>query len=140
MFTLNKYQKIEIERIGREYGLKLLLVYGSFVRNTARLESDLDIAVLGAKEVSFDLLLEIYNRLSDIFKDKKEIDVKSLHHSDMLFRYYVMRDGILLYGNITDYNQYKSYAFRAYRDSRDLLRLEEILVDKRIKSLQEAFK
>ena len=140
MWTLSEDQKSGIEHLGQEYGLKLLIIYGSSARNAEKPQSDLDIAVLGKKEVSFDVLLDIYNRLSDIFKDKKDIDVKSLHHADMLFRYYVMRDGILIYGDITDYNDYKTYAFRAYRDSQDLFELEEVLVRNRIEDLKAGYR
>jgi len=36
----------------------------------------------------------------------------------------------LLYGNITDFNEFKAYAFSYYFDSKDLFHLEKILIQK----------
>jgi hypothetical protein len=48
----------------------------------------------------------------------------------LLFRYQVMKDGVLLHGKPKDFYSYKIYAFRDYIDSRDLLRLKRTLIDK----------
>lgn len=124
----------EIKEIAEEYNLLLVILYGSQATGKNHKESDIDIAVLGNNGLSFEKLVDLNNKFMDIFK-VNTIDVKSLHRTDPLFRYQVMRDGILLYGKRRDYNYFKAYAFQDYHDSYDLFRLKEIIIKKRLKNL-----
>ena len=126
--------KPEIDHIARKYNLLLVILYGSQASGEVRKESDIDIAVLGARPIPLEQLIDLNNEFAEIFK-VKEIDVKSLHNTNSLFRYQVMYKGILLYGKSYDYNSFKSYAFRDYYDSQDLLRLKEVFIKKRLQNL-----
>ncbi len=134
---ITKKQQEKINKIGKKYNLKLAVIYGSFAKGKNRQTSDLDIAVLGERELDFKTILELYSEFSDVFRGK-EIDIKSLHRVDPFFRYQVMRDSILIYGEPLEYHNFKAYAFRAYMDSRDLLRLEQIMSQKTISYLRES--
>ncbi|WP_347274354.1 nucleotidyltransferase domain-containing protein [Candidatus Kuenenia sp.] len=126
--------KPEIDHIARKYNLLLVILYGSQASGRTCKESDIDIAVLGTRPITFENLIDLNNEFAEIFK-VKEIDVKSLHNTNSLFRYQVMSKGVLLYGKSYDYNSFKSYAFRDYYDSQDLLRLKEVLIKKRLQNL-----
>jgi len=126
--------KPKIDHIARKYNLSLVILYGSQASGRAYKESDIDIAVLGVSPISFENLIDLNNEFAEIFK-VKEIDVKSLHNTNPLFRYQVMSKGVLLYGKSYDYNSFKSYAFRDYYDSQDLLRLKEVFIKKRLQNL-----
>jgi predicted nucleotidyltransferase len=126
--------KPEIDHIARKYNLLLVILYGSHASGRTCKESDIDIAVLGTRPITFENLIDLNNEFAEIFK-VKEIDVKSLHNTNSLFRYQVMSKGVLLYGKSYDYNSFKSYAFRDYYDSQDLLRLKEVLIKKRLQNL-----
>ena len=126
----------KITEIGRKYKLKLVVIYGSYAKGENRKASDLDIAVLGEKELEFKTILDLYSEFSNIFRDK-DVDVKSLHRVDPFFRYQVMRDSILIYGNPLEYHNFKAYVFRAYMDSKDLLRIEKMLSRKTISYLRQ---
>jgi len=132
---LTKEQKEKINQIGEKYNLRLILLYGSFARGENRLNSDIDIAVLGKKPITLDTLLSISSEMPFIFEDnkRKELDLTSLHDVNPLFRFYVMRDSILLYGKSIDYYSFKAYAFRDYQESQSLLKLMDILINKRQK-------
>lgn len=132
-FDIKKIKEKTAE-IADKYGFLLVMLYGSHAKETAKKESDIDIAVLGKKQFSFEQLIDLNNEFSEIF-EAKEIDVKSLHNTDSLFRYQVMRDGLLLYGASKDYNSFRAYAFRDYYDSRDIFRLKEAIIKKRLQSL-----
>jgi predicted nucleotidyltransferase len=125
--------KPEIEKLAKEHNLSLVLLYASQAKGYMRTDSDIDLAVLGVKPISTDDLIALNNEFAQIFK-VYEIDVKSLHKTDPLFRYQVMQNSVLLYGRNYDYLTFKSYAFRDYHDSKDLFRLKETLIKKRIRS------
>lgn len=131
-FQLTPDQKRAVDELGRKYNLRFIILHGSFAKGTPHEGSDLDIAVLGNAYLSFDALLKLFGPLGTIVGDnrERELDVKSLHHADPLFRYHVVRDGILLYGDTTDFNEFKAYAARSYEDAEKLFALEEILVKK----------
>ena len=126
--------KTEIAHLAKEHNLLLVMLYGSQVRGKVYKDSDIDIAVLGSRPIPFEQLIDLNNEFAEIFK-VREIDVKSLHNTNFLFRYQVMSKGILLYGKSYDYNTFKSYAFRDYHDSQDLLRLKDVFIKKRLKNL-----
>lgn len=115
--------KPEIDHIARKYNLLLVILYGSHASGRTCKESDIDIAVLGTRPITFENLIDLNNEFAEIFK-VKEIDVKSLHNTNSLFRYQVMSKGVLLYGKSYDYNSFKSYAFRDYYDSQDLFKVK----------------
>lgn len=141
MFTLTEQQRKGLEVMGRSYRLRFVILHGSYAAGKERPGSDLDIALVGEKGISFDKSLAIYGTLDDILGDRKEreLDVKTLHKADPLFRYLVVRDGILLYGDITDYNEFKAYAFRDYMDSSDLRELELTLLKKSISAIEARY-
>ena len=81
-----------------------------------------------------DLFINLSYEFTHIFKGI-EVNIKSLHQVDPFFRYQVMQNSILIYGQPFDYHNFKTYAFRAYVDSKDLLRLENILAQKTLQYL-----
>ena len=126
--------KPKIGRLARINNLRFIILYGSQAAGTDRKCSDIDIAVWGEEAISFDKLIDLINEFTDIFQ-VNNIDVKSLHNIDPLFRYEVTRGGILLFGDERDYVSFKSYAFRDYIDSGDLFRLKRAFIKKRTEYL-----
>lgn len=127
--------KRQIAEIAKKHNLLLVVMHGSFTTGRNKPGSDLDIAVLGKKSVSFDECLEIHDDFAQIFGDnrERELDLKSLHDVTPLFRFEVMRDSVLLYGKTTDYYAFKAYAFRDFQDSKSLFELLDKLIHKRQK-------
>jgi predicted nucleotidyltransferase len=134
---LAEKQKQKINQIGKKYNLRLILLFGSFARGENHPGSDLDIAILGEKTIDFDTFLNIYSEMFAIFGNGqgREVDLSSLHNVNPLFRFYVMRDSILLFGKSVDYYSFKAYAFRDYQESQSLLKLMDTLIHKRQKYL-----
>jgi predicted nucleotidyltransferase len=129
---LTEEQQQKIEEVGRKHRLKFILLHGSYATDRMKPDSDLDIALLGEKQVEFEELLDIYRDLTEIFGDnlQRELDIKSLHKADPLFCYQVVKDSRLLYGDLTDFNEFRAHAFSNYFDSKDLFHLEKILIQK----------
>ena len=127
--------KPEVAKVAQKYNLALVILYGSQATGKARDGSDVDIAVLGKRKILSNVLINLDDEFARIFR-ARELDVKSLHNTNPFFRYQVMRDGVLLYGKNYDYNSYKAYAFRDYHDSKDLLKLKRIIVERRLQALK----
>ena len=129
---LTEVQKQKIKHIGKKYNLKLIIIHGSYATGKIKPDSDLDIGILGKKPLDYKTFGNIYLDLEEVFdnNESRELDIKSLHKIDPLFRYYVAKDSQLIYGDTYDYNEFRAYAFRLYFDSKDLLKLERLLVFK----------
>lgn len=119
-----------IKKSARQYSLRLVVLYGSYGRNRQNENSDIDIAVLGEKVISFDTLSRLNNEFAQIFK-VKNIDVKSLHDTNPLFRYEVMINGILIYDRKDIFPQFKAFAVRDYIGAQSLRDMEKSLIQKR---------
>ena len=60
------------------------------------------------------------------------LDLALLGRADPLFRYEIFRQGIMLYGDLDDFYEYKIFATRSFMDASDLRALEEVLFKKRM--------
>jgi uncharacterized protein len=69
--------------------------------------------------------------LSPPFGDAS-LDLAFLDHADPLFRWEIMRQGVLLWGDPDDFLEFRSFAFRDFVDSEDLRALERILFEKKL--------
>ena len=128
---LTEEQKQRVKKIGERFDLKLIILYGSYASDAARDGSDLDIAVSGRNPIGFETQLELYSALAEVFGGiEREIDLVTLEKKDPLFLYQVGKNSQLLYGDLTEYNEFRAMAFIKYFDSNDLFRLERKLVFK----------
>lgn len=138
---LTTQEKQKIAKIGRKFNLKLMMIYGSYAKGAPRKMSDLDIAVLGKEPIDFKTELKLYSALAEIFGDnrERELDVKSLHGISSFFRYQVMKDGVLIYGDPHDFYIFKVYAIRCHQENQKLYQLKEILLKKRQEHLEKLY-
>ena len=141
MEIIETKKKQKIEEIGKKYNLKLILLHGSYASGKARDDSDIDIAVLGYKNIPYKNVFKMHGEFAEVFGEtpEQEIDIKSLYRADPLFLYQVLKNSQLLYGDRTDYNELRAYAFMNFYDSRDLFRLEHLLVRKFQNYLNEKY-
>lgn len=122
-------QKLKIKKIAKKFSLKLVFIFGSFANGKNRIDSDLDIAVLGFREISFEDQIELISELSDIFK--KNIDLSILNRTNPLLLFQVSKSSILIFGNREDFLKFKIYAFKLYNDYAPYFEMENRL-NKRI--------
>lgn len=126
------YDKKNLARIAARRGLRFVILHGSYAINRARPDSDVDIAVAGNHELSFSEVSRLHGELAEILGDnpERELDLKTLQAADPFFRYEVIKDGQLLYGDATAYEAFKASARLAYTDAGPLFDLERILMQK----------
>lgn len=130
----------KLEGVAKKFDLKFVILHGSYATGRVRTGSDFDVAVLGNHPLSPEAFFDLYGALADVFGDNsaRELDLKTLHHVDPLFRYEVTRAGQLLYGDPTAYEEFKAFAHRAYDDAEPLFDLEYKLIKKNQQYLNKA--
>jgi len=133
--------KAKTEKIAKKYNLQLVILYGSFAKNLARQTSDIDIAVLGKQKISFEEEIGLNGEFMSVAAKLrvKDVDVKSLHNASPFFRYQVMKDGILLYGDIHQFNTFKLYAIRFFQETGKFRNLRDLMLKKRMSHLKELY-
>lgn len=136
---ITKEQKQKIQKTGKKHRLDFIILHGSQVTGKKGPEPDVDIAIYRNGGIDFKEEMQLFLELSKVFGEFGELDLKTLHKKDPLFRYYVVRDGVLLYGNRVDYLNFKAYAVRDYDESQSLFKLESLLVQKHQKELEQRF-
>ena len=118
--TLERLREVAGE-IGRELGLRLILLVGSAAREDPGIAQDLDIAVLSRRRLdSVDLTNRLIRGLGI-----QEIDVADLGRADPLFLMLAVRDGRLLYeADKGEFARFASLAARRYADTRKFRDME----------------
>lgn len=122
---ITKEQKLKIAKIAKKFQLKLVLIFGSFAMGKNRVDCDLDIALLGNKEIAFKSQISLTNELSKVFN--KNVDLSVLNQANPLLLFEASKSPILLYGNRSDFLKFKLYAFKAYHDYAPYFKLENNL-------------
>jgi predicted nucleotidyltransferase len=118
--------------VAEELGLELVVLFGSRATGSPPPgpESDVDIALLTRPGRGAGLA-DAYAGLDGVFGEA-DLDLVLLHRADPLFRYEIMRRGVLLYGDVDRFLECRAAAYREYTDSRDLLELEAVLVERKL--------
>ncbi len=131
----------KLREVARAHNLRFVILHGSHTKGAVHAGSDVDVAIVGRSPISFDEYLKLYGKFAEVFGDSREceLDLKTLHGVDPLFRYQVVRDGTLLFGDPTDYEEFKAFAYRDYMDSYDLRELEAVLLEKSIHGITERY-
>lgn len=125
-----------VESACRELGLTMLVAYGSRACGRSTPESDLDLALLGPGPRNWERLSTCLRRLGEVFPDYS-LDLTFLSDADPLFRWEVMREGVLLFGDPLTFLEYRAFAYKDFVDSADLRRVEQALFRKRMDWIRE---
>jgi predicted nucleotidyltransferase len=115
---------LALERVAREFGIELIVEFGSMVTGQVHPRSDLDLAILlGRSPLSFADLAHLRHELH-LLHPHQEVDVAIINHADPLFLKKITERCRLLYGSPRRLAELKIYAFKRYQDHRRYLRLE----------------
>jgi predicted nucleotidyltransferase len=117
----------------RRLGIRRLVLFGSRATGTPPpdRESDLDLAISLEAEAPRRDFSDYFMALGDVFADHS-LDLAFLADADPLFRWEIMREGVLLWGDVIDFLEYRAFAFKDFVDSADLRALERILSEKKL--------
>ena len=114
----------DLNAIAEDYGLRLVLQFGSSVTGRTHTRSDIDIAVLlNSPELSFQKQATLLEELQRLFPGQ-EIDLALINHADPLFLKKITDDCRILYGPAEILQRLKIYAFKRYQDHRKYFEME----------------
>lgn len=128
-----EFEQAALESASRRLGLRRVVLFGSHATGEPAPgpDSDVDIAVSLAGSHSGTAFWKVHDALDDVFAGRP-LDLVFLEDADPLFRWEIVRDGVLLYGDPLDYLEYRAFALRDFVDSADLRALERVLFEKRM--------
>lgn len=126
------FDQKKLNQLAQKYHLRFVILYGSQATGKTRSDSDIDLGILGLRKFDYQTYLNLLRDLSEIFgnSQNQELDVANLYRADPLFKYEVVKSGLLLYGDKANYEEYKASTYYAFEDAKPLFKLERILVKK----------
>lgn len=137
-----KYDKEKLNNYAEKADVKFVVLFGSRAIGKVADGSDFDFAVSfkDGKSIFDDLkkYSEILENFSKIFSiGDKKMDLTDLSNANILLGYEITRNGVLLFGNAQDYEEFKAFSFRDYMDAKSLFELEDIIIKKRLSFIKE---
>lgn len=139
-----KIDKKQLNKLAKCIDARFIVLFGSRADKTFEEKSDFDVAIfLSGKSIfeNIKIYSSLLERLSRIFKiEENKIDLTDLNGANILLRYEITSNGVLLYGDKDDYAQYQAFAFREYIDAKSLFALEDVLIRRRQQALAQALR
>ena len=127
----------ELESIARNHSLKLIVLFGSQATGHVHSHSDVDVAVLPSRRLSWDERNELWAKLCELFQ--AEVDLSLLDHAQPLLMYQVAEHGQVLYESEQwAWANFKLYARRLYWDTAPLRESLSRYVNRRVEEMRSA--
>ncbi len=108
------------EKLAREYGINLVVLFGSLAKNRKRENSDMDIAILFSSphlEITLELESSFADGLWQAMRPRCEIDLVVLNQAGTLLKRNVARTGIPLYEAAPGiWRGFRTRSFREFED------------------------
>lgn len=109
-----------VEKLALKYGLDLVLLFGSQSNGRIHKESDVDVAYLSNKLLSFEQEFHLNYELTNVFRYDR-VDTVDLKKAKPLLMYAIFQHPkILFQADNKLFFQYRSYAFKRYIESKPL--------------------
>ena len=133
VMKVNESQKSALKKLAEKYGLKLIILFGSFANGANKPGSDFDVAIL-AKDRSIvkhelDLISAVTRAL------ERDVDLSIINLADPLLKYEIARNCVLLFGNEDDFIDFKVKAAAQYMDNQPFFIQEFNYIKKQLKNL-----
>ncbi|MEI7621854.1 MAG: nucleotidyltransferase domain-containing protein [Candidatus Moraniibacteriota bacterium] len=126
---ISNKQQAKLNKILKKYQLKLVILFGSFASGKNHKNSDLDLAVLGLEQISFENQIVLINEFTQLFS--QEVDLTVLNNANPLLGFQISKNSSLLAGKQADFLNFKLQAFHAFNDYAPYFEMERKL-NKRI--------
>jgi predicted nucleotidyltransferase len=134
MIEIDPTQEQELNKIRKRRRIRLILAFGSQIKGFVHPDSDLDIGVLyDGEQKPLQVAVDLQKVLSGY-----QVDIVNLNRADPLLLNEVNKECQMLSGDITDFQNFRIYAFHRYQDFKPYLELEAQLNARRLESLKDA--
>ncbi len=111
----------EVAMIAREFGLRFVVCFGSYMTPFFRADSDIDVALLGHRALEPAEKAALLEHLIVAFR-KSEMDLVDLQTADPLLRAVIARDGFVVYEEeIGLFERYAVFYTKHYYECKPLL-------------------
>lgn len=120
MATL-QFDKKQMDDFAARYNIQLIVLFGSFVRDENKSQSDVDIAVMLDQSVAINSneRLSMIVDLHALFPSQSDIDVTILNTASSLLKYEVAMEGRLIYQRCEDvFDDFRIKSMKYYEDER----------------------
>jgi len=110
-------QKEKINQLAQKYHLKMILLFGSQVSGKLNQESDIDIAFLSKKNLSFKQEYFLNYELTNIFQNH-QIDTTNLRKAPPLLMKEILNNSQILYQSAPMiFDAFEVYALQRYQEA-----------------------
>ncbi|MFH0732700.1 MAG: nucleotidyltransferase domain-containing protein [Candidatus Omnitrophota bacterium] len=118
------YNNKNFNKLCKKYKLSLGILHGSYARDCANSNSDIDIGFLGEPGIIKKKYFDIMNDFSSVFGDK--FDPVFLNGAEAMITYHVAINGVPLYEKTKGlFNKFKIGAMSRYIDTKKFRLLEK---------------
>lgn len=127
----------QLKPLAKNFGLRLIVLFGSTARGVMNRESDIDLGVLSEKPLSPVQRRRLWSALSALFP--ADVDLTVLNHADPLVSYQIASEGVILFETVSfAWETWKSYAMRRYWDTHKFRESQSIYLARRAEELRHA--
>ncbi len=124
--------KPKIAELAKKYGLTLVVLFGSQATGQTHKESDVDVAYMSEKKLSFDDEALLNFNMTEIFHNDKVSLVNMKTASPLLLKQ-VVTDAVVLYERTPHlFIEMFLYALRVYEEARPIFELRDAYLERRI--------
>ena len=117
---ITKTQQDAIQDVARHYQLQLVLLFGSQSEGRIHKESDVDVAYLPERPLSFEEEYRLNYEFTNIFRTDK-VDTADLKKAPPLLLYAIFQHPVVLFQkNELVFPNYQVYAFKKYVETKPL--------------------
>lgn len=120
MLELSERQKDKIVEICRNFGVKILLLFGSQIGGKIHKESDIDLAFASGRSLNFEKAARFNAELQSVFGENKVETVDILKTSPLLKKRIFDEHAALYIDNKFLYYSLASYALKSYIETKFL--------------------
>ncbi|MCK6462619.1 MAG: nucleotidyltransferase domain-containing protein [Candidatus Pacebacteria bacterium] len=132
--------KPKIKELAEEYGLSLVVLFGSQATGKTRRGSDVDIAYLSEKPLELMEESSLSIALMEIFKTNF-VDLVSLRNASPLLQKEIADNAVVVFeSKKTLFSEFVINAFKKYFDTKKLLKARSEFLDFKIKQYQKELK
>ncbi|MFH1907637.1 MAG: nucleotidyltransferase domain-containing protein [Chloroflexota bacterium] len=127
----------QLKPLARDFGLRLIVLFGSTARGVMNRESDIDLGVLSEKPLSPVQRRRLWSALSTLFP--ADVDLTVLNHADPLVSYQIASEGVVFFESVSfAWENWKSYAVRRYWDTHKFRESQSVYLARRAEELRHA--